>query len=94
MMRQMVKYTYATIRNKAENKSAKTSGGRCEAQKNHVIWLGLRAMHAVLSRKAHLYPQILKGLEFDLGRPQYRNYRRLFQKVTKEGLELIVVLSF
>jgi hypothetical protein len=37
-VRQVIRYAYATIRNKASNKVARTSAGRCEVQKEHVIW--------------------------------------------------------
>lgn len=56
--------------------------------------LGIHAFHTVLSRKAHVYPQILKHLEFDLSLPQYRHFKKRFRAVTKEGLEMFTMLAF
>ncbi|KAI0783646.1 hypothetical protein C8Q75DRAFT_782781 [Abortiporus biennis] len=56
--------------------------------------LGTHAFHTVLSRKAHSYTSILKALEFDMSLPRYRKFRRLFRRVTREGLDMFSQLSF
>jgi hypothetical protein len=35
---QVIRYAYATMRNKASNKVARTSAGKCDIEKDHVIW--------------------------------------------------------
>ncbi|KAI0342800.1 hypothetical protein BDW22DRAFT_1329938 [Trametopsis cervina] len=93
-IRQMIRYTYSTMRNKATNKVSRASGGKCEVSKPIVLWLGTRAFYTVLSCKAEAYHDILRSLEFDLGLPQYRRLGKRMKKVVKEGDELISVLSF
>ena len=35
---QMIRYTFATMRNKSSNRVAQSCGGRCEVQQEQVIW--------------------------------------------------------
>jgi len=35
---QVIRYTYATMRNKVSNKVARASAGKCDIEKDHVIW--------------------------------------------------------
>ncbi|KAI0091239.1 hypothetical protein BDY19DRAFT_692393 [Irpex rosettiformis] len=90
----MIRYAYSSMRNKATNKIAKASGGKCEVPKAVVMWLGIHAFHSVLSCKPLAYRAVLQGLEFDLSLPQYRRIRKRVKKAVKEGQEVIRVLSF
>ncbi|KAI0690147.1 hypothetical protein BC835DRAFT_1281486 [Cytidiella melzeri] len=93
-IRQMIKYTYTSMRNNALNKVAKASGGRCETQKAVVLWLGAHAFHTALCCKSQAYQAVLRSLEFDLSLPQYRRVRKRMRKVVREGQEVIRMLSF
>jgi len=93
-VQQMIKYTYTTMRNKASNKVATASGGRCDIQRAQVIWLGTHAFHTVFSRKSHTYPQLIKGLELELSRPRNRRLRKQFRGIVKEGLTTLTLLAF
>ncbi|OSX57794.1 hypothetical protein POSPLADRAFT_1155834 [Postia placenta MAD-698-R-SB12] len=95
-IQQMIRYTYATMRNKASNKVAKASGGCCTVQQAQVTWcvLGTHAFHAVLTRKPHMYPQLIKWLNFELARPRHRRLKKQFRGIVKEGLNTLTVLAF
>ncbi|KAH9940968.1 hypothetical protein B0H21DRAFT_780275 [Amylocystis lapponica] len=93
-IRQMIRYTYATMRNKASNRIAKASGGCCDVQEGQVLWLGMHAFHTVLSRKPHTYPQLIKALEFDMSLPRQRRLRKQFRGIVKEGLNTLTLLAF
>ncbi|KDQ59315.1 hypothetical protein JAAARDRAFT_128211 [Jaapia argillacea MUCL 33604] len=93
-IRQMITFTFATIRNKASNKVARASNGRCDVEKSSVCWLGMHAFHTVLTRKPHAYLKLIKSFEFDLSLPQYRRCRRRFRNVVKDGLGLMTVLGY
>ena len=43
------------------------------------------AFHLILSRKAHSYRSLLVYLDFEIGRPKYRRYRRKFKSLVREG---------
>lgn len=49
-VRQVIRYAYTTIRNKATNKVARVSAGKCEIQKDHVIWCVVRLCMASETR--------------------------------------------
>ncbi|OBZ72156.1 Telomerase reverse transcriptase [Grifola frondosa] len=93
-IRQMIRYTYATMRNKSTNKVAKAGGGRCDVKEVQILWLGAHAFHTVLSRKPMSYKRILKSLEFELSLPRNRRLRKEFRAVTTEGLTILTLLSF
>jgi len=93
-VRQVIRYAYATIRNKASNKVARASAGKCEIQKDHVIWLGTHAFHAVLSRKAHNYPSLLRHLTFELSLPRHKRFRQRFRALVREGLVSMAQITF
>ncbi|TCD64911.1 hypothetical protein EIP91_003447 [Steccherinum ochraceum] len=91
---QIIVYAHAAMKNKAEHKIAKASSAQFDVQKIQVLWLGTHAFHTVLSRKAHVYTQVLKALEFELSLPRYRRFKRRFRAVTKDGLEMFTLLTF
>ncbi|KAI0955894.1 hypothetical protein AcV7_006436 [Taiwanofungus camphoratus] len=93
-VRQMIRYTYTAMQNKASNRVAKASGGHCEAKQIHVFWLGTCAFHTVLSRKIQRYQQLIKALEFELALPRYRGLKKQFRDVVKEGLATLALLAF
>ncbi len=58
------------------------------------VRLGTHAFHAVLSKKAVTYPSLLRHLTFELSLPRYRQSRKLFRAVVKEGLLSMVQILF
>ncbi|KAL6302425.1 hypothetical protein BKA93DRAFT_736907 [Sparassis latifolia] len=93
-VRQVIRYTFATIRNKASNRLATIHGGRCDVQEAQVLWLGTHAFYTVLSCKPRIYSQLLGKLKFELALPRYRRLRKQFCPVVKEGLATMQLLAF
>jgi len=91
---QVIRYAYASMRNKASNKVARTSAGKCDIEKDHVIWLGTHAFHAVLSRKAPNYPALLRYLAFELALSRHKRSRKRFRMLVREGLISMAQISF
>ncbi|EPT01421.1 hypothetical protein FOMPIDRAFT_1120360 [Fomitopsis schrenkii] len=91
---QMIRYTFATMRNKSSNRVAKSCGGRCEVQQDQVIWLGNHAFHTVFSRKPKIYGPLIKWLQVELSRPKGRRLRKSFRGIVKEGLSTLTLLAF
>lgn len=56
--------------------------------------MGAHAFHTVLSQKAHLYGPILRSLEFEMGLSKFRHVKKHLREVTKEGFEMLGILSF
>ncbi|KZT07773.1 uncharacterized protein LAESUDRAFT_651052 [Laetiporus sulphureus 93-53] len=93
-VQRMLKYTYTTMRNKATNRVAKASGGRCEVSEVQVIWLGTHAFFTVFSRKPHAYPQLVAWLQFQLSLPRNQRLKKQFNGIVKDGLQTLTLLSF
>ncbi|KAH9838284.1 uncharacterized protein C8Q71DRAFT_705274 [Rhodofomes roseus] len=93
-IQQMIRYTFATMRNKSSNKVAKRSGGRCDVHQDQVIWLGTHAFYTVLSRKPKTHCQLIKWLKLELSRPRNRRLRKSFRGIAKDGLATLSALAF
>ncbi|KAI0635987.1 hypothetical protein C8Q77DRAFT_1216500 [Trametes polyzona] len=93
-IRQAIRFAYASARNKATHKLARTHGARIELQERHVTWLGLHAFHTVFMCKPQAYARLLRALSFEMGLPRYRPLRRRFRSVVAEGLTTLSLLCF
>ncbi|CCM03069.1 uncharacterized protein FIBRA_05189 [Fibroporia radiculosa] len=91
---QVIRYTYAAMRNKATNRVAKASEGRFVVQQAQTIWMGTHAFHTVLSRKPHTYANLIKWLKLELMRPRSRRLKKEFRGIVKEGLTMLTLLAF
>ncbi|KAK7690659.1 hypothetical protein QCA50_005758 [Cerrena zonata] len=93
-IRQVVRYTYATIQNKSKNQIAKALSARVDITKAQVLFLGTHAFHTAFLQKAHFYTSILRSLEFELNLASNRRLRPSLRKVLKESRDLMITLSF
>ncbi|KAH8117879.1 hypothetical protein DFH11DRAFT_863934 [Phellopilus nigrolimitatus] len=89
VIRQSIRYTYASIKNKASGKLARQAGSRCDITKDEVVWLGTHAFHSVLSIKRTVYTHagVLGALRTDLERARFRGLRRKLKGIARESLE-------
>ncbi|KAF9243418.1 hypothetical protein BU15DRAFT_12458, partial [Melanogaster broomeanus] len=84
-IRQMIRYAHSVMVQNSRNKVSRGSGGRCDIQKAHVLWLGTHAFHSVLSKRSELYASsLLKPLAFELSLPRSRRIRGRFRGLVKE----------
>jgi len=93
-IQQVVRYTYAVMRNKALNKVSAAQAGKCEAEKRCVTWLGLTAFRIVLARKSTAYKSLLKLLDLELSQGRYRGHKKRFRGLLRSGMIVIDQLSF
>ncbi|PFH53166.1 hypothetical protein AMATHDRAFT_39050 [Amanita thiersii Skay4041] len=78
-------YTYARIKRRAAEPIAIANKAICNVQKDIIIWLGYRAFHSVLSRKARWYKRLLGFVRLELSRSRYARYQRRFRTLLREG---------
>ncbi|KAI0719338.1 hypothetical protein C8T65DRAFT_569429 [Cerioporus squamosus] len=93
-IRQSIRFSYSSACTKSGHKLACQYGARLVVQQAEATWLGLHAVHAVLSRKPQAYTRILKTLRLELACPKYRHYKKRFRSVISEGLSTLALLSF
>ncbi|THH05865.1 hypothetical protein EW145_g4492 [Phellinidium pouzarii] len=87
-IRQSIRYTYSSIRNKVSGKIVQQAGGHCSLSKAEVLWLGAHAFHSVLSIKRTAYAQagVLDALASDLGHARNNHIRRRLLRLARESL--------
>ncbi|KAL5504247.1 EST2 [Sanghuangporus vaninii] len=92
VIRNCIRYTYASIRNKTLGKLARESGGRCDLTQDEVTWLGTHAFHSILSIKRTVYAHagVLGALHADLVHPRFHSVKRRLATVARESLENIL----
>ncbi|KAG2133255.1 uncharacterized protein EDB93DRAFT_1067330, partial [Suillus bovinus] len=93
IIRQVIRYTYTSIRHQSCNKVARDSGGVCDLQACSVLWLGMHAFRTVLSKKPAVYGgTILRSLQFQLSLHHNKPLKHRFKKVVKEGVKDVPAL--
>ena len=106
-IQQVIRYTYATVGNKASNKVALANAGRCGIQKASLIWyatslesfcwslmhirLGTKAFHTIFSQKPTAYGALIALLSHGLKKSPHS--KRLRRLVIEAGA-MIAQLSF
>lgn len=94
-IRQVIRYSHASILRKARNEVAKANGARCNVQRVLVNWLGTHAFYAIFSKRPQRYGTclLLQSLESELSLPKGRGIQRRFRKLVKECAEVMAALG-
>ncbi|KAI6123578.1 hypothetical protein EV401DRAFT_1271203 [Pisolithus croceorrhizus] len=94
-IRQVIRYSHASILRKARNEVAKANGARCNVQRVLVNWLGAHAFYAIFSKRPQRYGtcSLLQDLESELSLPKGKGIQRRFRKLVKESAEVMAALG-
>ncbi|KAI6025949.1 hypothetical protein F5J12DRAFT_716072, partial [Pisolithus orientalis] len=94
-IRQVIRYSHASILRKSRNEVAKANGARCNVQRVLVNWLGTRAFYAVFSKRSQRYGacSLLQHLKSELSLQRNRGIQGRFRKLVKESAEVLAALG-